>query len=456
MIGNESSGREGRRGHNDRGSRGGRGGRSNPNWINASYDEMLFTGPQSHHLKCPICLDVMKDPVQCPTHGHTFCRHCILRHLNLSATCPTCREPLEKEKLLPNRLICSLIEDAEVYCFSTETLREDEIKNIERSEGKAVESCNWTGKLNEAKKHYDLCQFAEINCPHAGCNDILLRKSLPEHIGSCLHRLLPCKWCELKHMVDTLEAHLLACPKRPVPCPNSCLDANGAVLWLCPTIISQHRTQCTMESISCKFAPVGCKIKLLRKEMPMHEIDASAHIGYLLEALQTSQAALQISQAKIIELNRLQVIAQTKICELDKGRESARTEIDILKRDCMNTQLIFSVFISKLDKEINSPKINVSGYKFYINLLPNPNHVGWHSLFLYQLREINRVGSVEIILDVELVLCPSSSQYFKAVLVDDNDCSWGWDDFIETAVLKDERYIRDGQITLTAKIRVVL
>jgi hypothetical protein len=339
---------------------------------------------------------------------------------------------------------------------------------LKESEGKAAESCNWIGKLNEAKRYYDLCQFAEINCTHANCNDILLRKSLPEHIESCLHRLLPCKWCELKYKVDALEAHLLVCPKRPVPCPNSCLDANGALLWLCPTMISQHCTQCTMESISCKFAPVGCKIMLLRKEMPIHEIDASAHIGCLLEALQTSQAALQISQAKSIELNRLQVTAQEKICVLDKGQELATiailelserhaAEIDTLRRDCMNTQLIFNVPISKLDNDIKSPTINVSGHKFYINLYPYPDHVGWHSLFLYQLVEKNEVGSVKIKANIELVSCPFSRNDFEEVLVDDNNCySWGWDDYIETAVLKDERYIRDGQINLTAKITVVL
>jgi hypothetical protein len=92
--------------------------------INESYDKNLFTQPLSIHLDCPICFNVMKDPVLCPTQGHTFCRLCILQHLDRSKTCPTCREPLMKDQLLPNRVLLSMIEDAEVHCFSYTTSKE--------------------------------------------------------------------------------------------------------------------------------------------------------------------------------------------------------------------------------------------------------------------------------------------------------------------------------------------
>jgi hypothetical protein len=108
-------------------------------------------------------------------------------HLDQNETCPTCREPLQKEKLIPSRLIRSLIEDAEVWCFSHEPSKNNPVKGKRKIKGKSDEFCDWSGKLSEAEGHYNECQFAKVNCPHIGCDDIFLRRSLPEHIENCLH-----------------------------------------------------------------------------------------------------------------------------------------------------------------------------------------------------------------------------------------------------------------------------
>lgn len=154
-----------------------------------SYDENLFVKPLSEEFKCPICLNIMNDPVQCPTQGHTFCRRCVSEHLNLAETCPTCREPLTKAQLLPSRLIRSLIEDAEVHCLSYEASQNEEIKSGKKIEAQFAGVCFESTKLREAQLHYDQCLFARIECPHIGCDNVILRKCLPEHIADCLHRL---------------------------------------------------------------------------------------------------------------------------------------------------------------------------------------------------------------------------------------------------------------------------
>ncbi|KAI1306533.1 hypothetical protein EDD11_004721 [Mortierella claussenii] len=50
------------------------------------------------HLRCSICMEVMNVPtmVRC---GHAFCRHCILRALDVTRICPMCRYPTTKNKL---------------------------------------------------------------------------------------------------------------------------------------------------------------------------------------------------------------------------------------------------------------------------------------------------------------------------------------------------------------------
>jgi hypothetical protein len=399
--------------------------------INEYYDEKLFIKPLSDHLKCPICFNIMKDPVQCPTQGHTFCRYCVSIHLDRNETCPTCQEPLKIEKLIPNRVIRSMIEDAEVRCFTYEASgasEDDEVKTVKKRKGVVAESCDWVGKLNDAERHYnDECRFAKIICPHTGCDNIFQRNSLPAHIETCLHRLILCQWCNIRKKIDLLDAHLLTCHKRPVPCPNSCLDVNGAVLCFDSSEIGQHRSVCSMESIACKFGSVGCKVELMRKDMPLHEVDAGAHIGCLLEALQTAQA---------------------KINEQGQLIESLSSSM----------KLIFKVPISRLDAAMTSTSINISGHKFYLSLSPNPEKAQWHKLFLFL--DVNELQNYPVNVESEIKLLsysenhlPHPNKNFNYLYPKAVGC--GYKCYIETSVLKNEDHVRDGHITLIATIRVI-
>jgi len=58
---------------------------------------------------CPICFDVMLCPVitRC---GHSFCRGCIISHLNRSAHCPFDRTVLLSHELIPNRALDNAID----------------------------------------------------------------------------------------------------------------------------------------------------------------------------------------------------------------------------------------------------------------------------------------------------------------------------------------------------------
>jgi hypothetical protein len=77
------------------------------------YDEMQFYNENlflcgagvSPHLKCAVCLDVMRRPVQCPA-GHSFCKSCIGKVLlqgKGQRVCPICRHTLLESHLVVNR-----------------------------------------------------------------------------------------------------------------------------------------------------------------------------------------------------------------------------------------------------------------------------------------------------------------------------------------------------------------
>jgi hypothetical protein len=243
-----------------------------------------------------------------------------------------------------------LIEDAEVHCFSCEPTDEDKVTGKKRKLRKVIDDkCEWIGKLKDAEAHYTQCQFAQTNCPHDGCDDIFVRKDLPGHIEDCIHRLSPCKWCSLGKKINLLDAHLLTCLERFVPCPNSCLDVDGAITHLHASEITHHRTLCLMELTECKFAVAGCTTQLLRKDMALHENDPGVHNRCFLNALQ---------------------IAQAKIRELEQVTKAQAQAIEILKSN-ENTLLVSRVPISQLDGDVFSTTIMISGHYFHLLLRPN-------------------------------------------------------------------------------------
>jgi hypothetical protein len=354
-----------------------------------------------------------------------------------------------------------MIEDAEVHCFSYEALQDNEIQARKRSMGEAVESCGWLGKLNDAERHYNECQFVKVKCPHIGCDDNYLRDRLPEHVETCLHRLTPCQWCNIRQKIDQLDAHSLICGKRPVPCPNSCLDVDGAVLYLDPSEIVNHRNLCSLEVIGCKFGGAGCKIKLMRKDMPLHENDTVSHIGCLLEALQTAQA-------EIIELKKFRGEIEEKVSELDGGVQYAEGRISELESASVSqgediqttlstTQLIFKVPTFKLKEQNISTVINISEHQFYLALYPNPEDDKFLSLYLF-LQADKLISPVDVKADIGLVshsfFHESESLNFDKMFTAADGT--GYDNFIEISELKNTtmKYVQDGFITIRAKITV--
>jgi hypothetical protein len=113
--------------------------------------------------------------------------------------------------------------------------------------------------LKDAEAHYNQCQFAQTNCPHDGCDDVFVRKFLPDHVVDCIHCPVVCEWCEIVKSADAIDLHLRWCSNRPVPCPNNCLDVNGEVLKFLPSDMDHHRALCAMELLDCAFAGSGCK-----------------------------------------------------------------------------------------------------------------------------------------------------------------------------------------------------
>ena len=67
------------------------------------YDTDRFENSEQidKDLYCPICADILQDPVCFPQCEHSFCRECITRSLEIMKECPVDRNYCEPEDLKP-------------------------------------------------------------------------------------------------------------------------------------------------------------------------------------------------------------------------------------------------------------------------------------------------------------------------------------------------------------------
>ena len=131
--------------------------------------------------------------------------------------------------------------------------------------------CKWTNKLEELEAHLQSVDHTLTNCTNGCSNDgqivRVLRRNLQNHLKRCPRRKYQCPHCkEIGEYQERTTSHLKTCLEVEVSCPND----------QCPVSISRrevsnHRSICGYEPVSCKYAAVGCKETPLRKHLREHE-----------------------------------------------------------------------------------------------------------------------------------------------------------------------------------------
>ena len=76
-----------------------------------NIDDLVESKKNIDILSCPICLNILKDPVSCNSteKSHSFYKRCILKSLKTNDKCPICKQNFEfrtnnKLKLLLQKL----------------------------------------------------------------------------------------------------------------------------------------------------------------------------------------------------------------------------------------------------------------------------------------------------------------------------------------------------------------
>ena len=157
------------------------------------YEDERFQHPVGHTLHCGVCMNVLKDPVMCLRNEHLCCRACIIPHLRISQTCPTCMEPLTVETLRPaSRGIRSLLAELKIRC-----------EFYDRGCGEFIE-------LENLERHLRDCGFAPAVCSNEGCRLEVNQRDLVHHeTVVCEHRRVQCHSCnDIKREIEAMKVSL--------------------------------------------------------------------------------------------------------------------------------------------------------------------------------------------------------------------------------------------------------
>ena len=160
------------------------------------YEDRRFQALVDENLHCVICTEVLRDPVQCRSNEHHFCRNCITEHLKHSQNCPTCKDPLTVETLVrPQRFLANTLSNLKISC-----------ENSERG-------CRAVVELGSLNTHVASCEFNPVPCSNDQCDKIISRRDKEIHESKvCDFRPVKCDYCSETVVYKNLMQH--TCPQR--------------------------------------------------------------------------------------------------------------------------------------------------------------------------------------------------------------------------------------------------
>ena len=154
------------------------------------YEASRFVKQVDQGLRCAICKEVLKDPVQCCRNGHHFCRNCITENRRHSQNCPTCRDFVET-LARPQPFLANTLSSLKISC-----------DNSERGCPKIVE-------LGSLDTHVASCGFNPMPCSNDQCEEIISRRDKEIHENRvCDFRRVKCDYCAQMVLYKNFMQHI--------------------------------------------------------------------------------------------------------------------------------------------------------------------------------------------------------------------------------------------------------
>ncbi|XP_031551617.1 TNF receptor-associated factor family protein DDB_G0272340-like isoform X2 [Actinia tenebrosa] len=345
-----------------------------------SVDENLF---------CAICTEVFEDPVSCKD-GHTFCKGCIHKWLEINRKCPMDNNYLTKIYLFPQFTVKGIVDNLEVYCHPC-------------AQAKAPsEGCGWVGKLQHLAHHRKNCQFQEMQCPH-GCFEKIQKRKMKDHEKICDFRKVECEKCGIILLQLEKETHLRDdCLQALIFCPNRCQDEQ-IIVQIKRIDLSDHLSKvCPKALIDCPYKEQGCVVKIERQDVEKHvQENMAGHMMLLAKECSSLKKQNESLTDQYSSLSlRCSTLDQTNL-ELKKELKQFKEEFHVQLLSSSSYTWVLSDYPNLAKNHpngsgIQSPPFRLRGERLRLSLYPNGKSAGakeFVSLYLKKVEEDSQLLS---------------------------------------------------------------
>uniref|UniRef100_A0A6B2L4X5 RING-type domain-containing protein n=1 Tax=Arcella intermedia TaxID=1963864 RepID=A0A6B2L4X5_9EUKA len=367
-------------------------------------------------LQCAICLGLLSHPRQCK-NGHLFCETCVLRSIQRSPKCPSCRCPLSENELSRSLFVEKHINTLNLYCKNHFKYQPNQKEWLLDADG-----CNEVFINEEMKKHEAACPYNWVDCSWNKKCSRVRKKDLEAHLEQCEWRMVACRHCGGQFCARKLEEHFETCSSVDVLC-ELCgagfkrMEMESHLLKSCQELL-----------IHC---PYGCKEKIIRKNLKQHLQ------GNIVEHFESMRLLHQR------QLQSLEISYQNELRIRDQ-------EIQILKRKSKNETKVIWVIEGwrKTSQQhyVSSKRFEMASCKWFFGLYPDGDveeSKGHLSIFLFVEKQPPKGKLVSVRFSITLVNFKDQNKIIKKELktsfpLKDNQPGWGDKKLIKTSLITEE------------------
>jgi E3 ubiquitin-protein ligase NRDP1 len=157
------------------------------------YEDSRFEKDVDENFHCPICYNVLKEPMMCRNNEHVFCLACISEHLKVnSQTCPECNEHLSDDTLRRPRVLNNYLSKLKINCDY------------------ASRGCPEFTCVEGLETHVANCEFSPVFCSNENCGVEINKQDQVHHEIVCGYRKVKCHDCgQTREVVGTLKETLM-------------------------------------------------------------------------------------------------------------------------------------------------------------------------------------------------------------------------------------------------------
>ena len=236
------------------------------------------------------------------------------------------------------------------YSFEHWYLELSHIKVCRKFPLPCLNHCGTKDILREdMEKHIKMCPLEIVQCTNE-CGKEVQRKDLAGHLqNECPRRLHYCQYCNIEGEYQLITVvHITECDMVPLTCPNQC-DI-GTVRR---GDMDQHRKICPLETVDCEYYKVGCKAKMLRKDVEKHSEDnMKEHLLLTTKKLNETEDELRE------KVHTLEIAIQ----EIINSKAMQQSESDQVALWPSHLQLASNLVASSPDEHVTPVTVRMSNY----------------------------------------------------------------------------------------------